>query len=630
MPFAVFRRHQRKLLAVFAILAMFGFVLADSLPRLLSPGTGGPDQNSVVVELYNKPVYRSELNEMAVQRNNANRFMEALAGSPIFGDINTRSIVDALILQHEADALRMPTGPDVGREWLKQATNGQMNRDLFEATLSRFGNQVSGEQILSDIANQVRIAKVRQLSASPVVTPLDVFQTYRDQNERISARIVPFAVESFLDKVSEPTPVQAQAFYEKYKDVLPDPTRDTPGFKIPRQVRVEILSIDGAALAKSIESRLTEAELRTYYENHKAEYKKTSELPDDLFANDPRALLTPPQVQSFEDVRAFLPATIAEEKAQAEIVEKFGKLKDEAMIPFADSYHDALDEISEAKKQGEKTSATLPKLNELKDLAKAEGFMHEITPLLARSQAENYGEIHDAEVGLTPGSGGRKFASEFFDTKTMLFEPVEFTDILRRRFLARKIEDVPPRVPPFKEIQSEVNLAWKMAQARPLAEKAANELAEEIRKSGGSIKDETISGHKVITTPPVPKLEAGFPLPNQMFQPGPTRAVEFPQIPNAGDLFREAYFGLSAGKVAVAPDEPKNNYYVLTLGQQIPATFGTLYAPNGEYFRYRFEAEKNAQRRQADDWMARLRADAGLKKDWVPTDEQDRNTTPAE
>ena len=36
MPFAVFRRHQPKLLAVFAILAMFGFVVADSLPRLLS------------------------------------------------------------------------------------------------------------------------------------------------------------------------------------------------------------------------------------------------------------------------------------------------------------------------------------------------------------------------------------------------------------------------------------------------------------------------------------------------------------------------------------------------------------------------------------------------------------------
>src|SRR4051812_13331722 len=225
MPFAVFRRHQRKLLAIFAILAMFGFVLADSLPRLLN-SSGGADQNPVVVDLYNKPVYRSDLNEMAVQRNNANRFMEALSGRPLFGDINTRALVDALILQHEADALRMPSGADVGREWLKQATGGQMNRELFEATLSRFGNTVSGEQILVDIANQVRIAKVRQLLVSPVITPLDVYQTYRDQNERISARIVPFPVDSFLDKVPEPTEAQALAYYEKYKDDLPDPDRN--------------------------------------------------------------------------------------------------------------------------------------------------------------------------------------------------------------------------------------------------------------------------------------------------------------------------------------------------------------------------------------------------------------------
>ena len=211
MPFAVFRRHQRKLLAIFAILAMFGFVLADSLPRLLSPGYGGAGADPVVATLYNKPIRRSDINEMAVQRNNANLFMATLAGRPIFGEISTRAIVDALILQHEADKLKMPAGPEVGREWLKQATNGLMNRDLFEATLSRFGNRVSGEQILSDIANQVRIIKVRQLLGEPVVTPLDVYQAYRDQNERVGAKLVAFAVDDFLEKVAEPAAAEVQA-----------------------------------------------------------------------------------------------------------------------------------------------------------------------------------------------------------------------------------------------------------------------------------------------------------------------------------------------------------------------------------------------------------------------------------
>src|SRR4051794_14211092 len=121
MPFAVFRRHQKKLLAIFAILAMFGFVLADSLPRLLSGGYRGGDTDPVVVKLYGKPVHRSDIGAMAAERNRANQFMGELFGfmaGPYFGDVSsTRALVDALILQHEADALKMPRDPEVAREW---------------------------------------------------------------------------------------------------------------------------------------------------------------------------------------------------------------------------------------------------------------------------------------------------------------------------------------------------------------------------------------------------------------------------------------------------------------------------------------------------------------------------------
>ena len=44
MPFEVFRRNQRMLIAVFGLLAMISFVLSDSLPRLLNAGNGGGDQ----------------------------------------------------------------------------------------------------------------------------------------------------------------------------------------------------------------------------------------------------------------------------------------------------------------------------------------------------------------------------------------------------------------------------------------------------------------------------------------------------------------------------------------------------------------------------------------------------------
>jgi peptidyl-prolyl cis-trans isomerase D len=630
MPFAVFRRHQRKLLAIFAILAMFGFVLADSLPRLLSGGYAGANANPVVVTLYRKSVRTSDLNAMAAERNRANRFMAELSmmlvgspGPPFFGDVtSTRALVDALILQHEADTLRMPAGPEVARDWLKQVTGDRMTAELFEGLLRGMANQVSGDQILRDIANQLRLNRVRQLPGAAVVTPLDVFRAYRDQNEAVSVKAASFPVANYVADVAEPTRDEVEQYYAKYMDVLPDPTRETPGFKVPRQIKVEILSIDGAALARSIEAKLTEPELRAYYENRKAEFIQPSALPNDIFANDPKAELTPPQPRPFEEMRPYLATSLAEERAGAEIDNRFARIKDEVLIPFADRYHDALDEINEAKKTGETTTAVLPRAEDLKVLAAKEGLTHEMTPLLTREQAESYGQIAAAEVGLRPFSGGRKFAPEMFDPKTALYEPVDLSDALQRRYLARKIEDHPPRVPPLDEIRPEVVLAWKTEKARPKAEKAAQDFAAAVKKDGGTIKTEQVAGRPVIVTQPVTRLQPSLPLsPERFYSSAPPIPTELPQFPNASEALRDAYFGLTPGDVAAAANQPKTVYYVLTLDRRIPASFAALYAPNGDYIRYQREALTQGSQERDRQWMSLLRTQAGLDPNWVPSDE---------
>ena len=165
MPFEVFRRHQRKLLAIFAILAMISFVVSDSVPRLLSSNYNGRDQK--VVDLHSAPLYRSQLNELARQRNRANMFVAGLAQfmpREVFGGLKDRDLVDAVILQREADRLGIPATPEMGREWLKQITGGRMNSELFSALYSRFSSEISEEQLLTDIANQVRLANVRRLA----------------------------------------------------------------------------------------------------------------------------------------------------------------------------------------------------------------------------------------------------------------------------------------------------------------------------------------------------------------------------------------------------------------------------------------------------------------------------------
>jgi hypothetical protein len=625
MPFSIFRQHQKKLLAIFAIMAMFSFVLADSLPRFFDQ-SGGPDgANRVVARLYGRDVRRSDLAKLAEDRRTANMFLGQIRGIPNmtpFGGYSDRDLVTGLILQHEADRLGLPDSPQVARDWLKQVTNNQMTRELFDVVMAGFADKITGEQALSAIASQVRLLQVPQLLAGTTVTPYDVFRSYRDQSENVSAKVISFATADYLKAIKDPSPGELQAYFDKYKDALPNFSGETPGFKIPRQIQAEILSIDGAALERQIRPTLSDSELRVSYDGRKDEFAIPTEFPAEIFKD--AADLTPVLYQSFDEVKEGLAISLAEEKAQAEIAAKFTALKDDVLIPFADRYQEALDEIRDAKKNGETPTTKLPKPADLAPIAEKAGLKHELSPLLDREQAGRFGQVANAELGFNRLSGGRRFAEEMFDARNALYEPMEFTDADHRRFLVLKTQDNPPRVPALDEVKAEVILAWKSEQARPLAKKAADDLAEKLRKAGGKIEGTTFEGRPVVVTGAVPKLQRGLPSLGQNFEsesPTPTTILE---LPDPSPTLRDAYFALEPGKVVVDWNAPKTVAYVLTLNNRTPASFADLFGRNSSYVLYQREAMNEAMRASAETFMAKLRKEAGLAPDWVPEDEVDR------
>ena len=628
MPFAVFRRHQKKMLAVFAILAMFGFVLSDSLYRFTNRG-GARDGNVVVADLYEKPVYRSELNAMAEQRAVANRFLQPLFRTQTaFGGYSTRELLDALILKHEADRLGIPETPEFAQAWLKQmslqALGVPMSKQLFEAALNQMGPDVGGAQVLAALASQIRLSEAQRLTGGPLVTPLDVFQAYRDQNERSSFRFVSFPAANFLDKVGEPTQADVQALYDKYKDVLPDPTKDTPGFKVPRKIKLEILTADAPTLAKQIQAKLTDAELKAYYEAHKQDFALIGTLPVDLFKDDPKAEKTPQIYTPFSAVKESLAGTIGRERAQEQINETLGKIRDD-VDDFYGKYDDAVQENAEAKKAGETKTVPVPEPKSLAETAKANGLAHEVTPLLSQEQARNYGQIAQATLGTVAAQRSQgKFADAVFAAKSPVFEPAEFTDADGRRFLVRKLEDVAAHVAPLDEARPEVVAAWRLDKARGLAEAAANELAATLKKDGGTFKGDVVAGRPVRAIESVSKLRPGLPIMSAGMQFGPPTKAELPQIPDAGDDLREAVFALKPGEVTVRPDTPKSAYYVIALDRRDPAPFSGLYGPLGMPMSYYGEAMRDASELQRKQRLDALRAQAGLKADWTPADERDR------
>ena len=631
MPFAVFRQHQRKLLAVFAILAMIGFVLSDTLPRWMNSG-GLSDKDLEVAELYGKKIHLSDLALMNQKRQRANRFMyyaDRFGNPNFFGGTSRAELIDALILEHEADRLEIPSTSAFARDWIEQQTSGAMNAALFETILSRFEQKVGGEQLLIDIASQIRILLARQEIAVPVVTPLDVFRNYRDQTERASFKVVPVVVEAFAGKVPEPTDAEIVGYFEKYKNVLPDPAGPDPGFKVPRQVEAEYLGVDFNAVVKRLQAKLAEDELKSYYEGRKTEFPMDRELPVALFDGAPE--LTPPRYLPLSEIRESLAEALARDKANEEVQETFATIRDEVIDKFADAYHKVEDDIADAKRDGSSTEGlVLPKPDDLSGVAKKYGMTYDATPLMDRLEAEQAGRISQARSGTGLSSDSRTFADVLFDPKNLLFEGFELSDPRGERYLLRKTADVPAHVADLNEIRDQVVRAWKREKARPLAQKAAEELAARVKSQGGEIKDLTIDNRPVVSIESVTKLKPGMPIPSQFggqfrFERGPATPVDLTEIRQAGQPLIDTLFALKPGEVAVEPDQPKSTYYVLTLQKRDPISFMALMGPNGSLASYRSETGTEVLRKAYGEGMARLREQAGYHPEDYPSEEKTRD-----
>ena len=102
-----------------------------------------------------------------------------------------------------------------------------------------FGFPVSGQAL-----GETQIA-----SAPPgAMTPHEFFEFYKDRCSEHTYSVVELRADAFLDQVKEePTPKERVELFNKYRGELPDPAKPTPGFKEPRKVKVEYVTLDATA-----------------------------------------------------------------------------------------------------------------------------------------------------------------------------------------------------------------------------------------------------------------------------------------------------------------------------------------------------------------------------------------------
>ena len=234
-----------------------------------------------------------------------------------------------------------------------------------------------------------------------------------------------------------------------------------------------------------------------------------------------------------------------------------------------------------------------------------------------------------------------------------LYQPVR-----EQPFLLWKTAHMPAEVPKFNEpgVREKVVKAWQQIEARKLAEKRGNELAEMVRNSKKPMEilfeDATVSGEKAgkalspTTTRQfswlsIQKRNARSPVPSrglpqiERIFPSPIAGVV-----NPGEDFRTRIFNeMNEGDVAVIPNVDKSRYYVVRVFDRTPTTAAGLLAARKQMVKseelfqpgqdpnttpyYEINSPMNsANRKLAENWRKELFERYEVKGDFSEDDER--------
>jgi hypothetical protein len=277
--FDVFRKYQRSLLVAVAILAMLAFFV---LPPFLQMGGGGPAGDPVAARWSGGEIREGQLERSVAMRSVVNRFLvEAAVAAgrdparlPLFPEAE-EAVVRTLLVNEEARANGLVVSDTAINDFLAQWTNNLVRPEQLSEIIAglRLGPTAVSQH---DLFEALRA----ELTGRNM---LFMFQTgfsgdppgwrwdyYKRLEQKAVAEVVPVPVESVVADVPAPTEATLRTFFERYRNDLPDPRSDAPGFRKPRRAKYEYFVAKREAFEAAAAKDVTDEEIAAFYEKNKA------------------------------------------------------------------------------------------------------------------------------------------------------------------------------------------------------------------------------------------------------------------------------------------------------------------------------------------------------------------------
>ena len=276
--FEIFRKYQRSLLVCVAILAMLAFFV---LPPFLQMGGSATSQDPVAVTWSGGELREGGLERTVALRSLVNRFLmeAATAGGrdpsrmPLLPEGEEQTVQTTLLAQ-DAKANGIVVSDQTINEFLGQWTGNLVRQEQLDEILSRLRlgpfpltQRDLFETLRTELAARTMLMLHQSaLSADPPGWQWDYFRRLEQQ---ATVEAVPVVVETFAGDVPAPSESVLRAFYEKYKNDLPQARSADPGFREPHRVQYEYLVAKRGLFEEEVAKEVTDEQIAEYYEKNK-------------------------------------------------------------------------------------------------------------------------------------------------------------------------------------------------------------------------------------------------------------------------------------------------------------------------------------------------------------------------
>lgn len=283
-PFKVFRKNQKKMLAVLTIVTVFSFTFGFIVLQLIEGSGGSASKNAAFTSKYGDISER----QLSMLRERHNKIISVLSsiltnmGAPpqqaqqyvqnLFGGSSNEEIANSWLLARRAEELGMVVDENTINDFLKRFTENKITAEQFSAAFKNAG--LSAQMFFELMHDELLTSKMKQ-SFSPsfqVVTPGQRWDYYCRVFKKASVEAVPLPVANYLDQIEDPGDEVLEEFFTQYRDKLPSPYSPDPGFKKPQRVALQYFKANMEQFTSP--EAISDEEMMEHYEKNKERYNQ--------------------------------------------------------------------------------------------------------------------------------------------------------------------------------------------------------------------------------------------------------------------------------------------------------------------------------------------------------------------